>query len=121
MPLRSTPARLFPLRSRLRATGLAAVCLAALCQAPASTAAAPAARGSDLQNQIEQLVHAPGGPPGVIAVLRTDGRTRVVRAGVADLATGRRPQTYDHMRIASTAKAFSGAVALTLVDRTPCA
>ncbi|RPF38956.1 serine hydrolase [Streptomyces sp. TLI_185] len=117
MPLRSASARLFPLRSRLRATGLAAVCLAALCQAPASTAAAPAARGSDLQNQIEQLVHAPGGPPGVIAVLRTDGRTRVVRAGVADLATGRRPQPYDHMRIASTAKAFSGAVALTLVDR----
>ncbi|MFF4360388.1 serine hydrolase domain-containing protein [Streptomyces sp. NPDC001604] len=117
MPLRSTPARPFPLRTRLRATGVAAVCLAALCQTPASTAAAPAARGSDLQNQLEQLVRAPGGPPGAIAVLRRDGHTQVVRAGVADLATGRRPSQYDHMRIASTAKAFSGAVALSLVDR----
>ncbi|MGW2724714.1 serine hydrolase domain-containing protein [Streptomyces sp. NPDC001492] len=117
MPLRATPARPFPLRTRLRATGVAAVCLAALCQTPASTAAAPAARGSDLQGQLEQLVRAPGGPPGVIAVLRKDGHTQVVRAGVADLATGRRPSQYDHMRIASTAKAFSGAVALSLVDR----
>ncbi|GAA3832894.1 hypothetical protein GCM10022403_077420 [Streptomyces coacervatus] len=117
MPLRSAPARLFPLRPRLRATCVAAVCVAALFQVPASTAAAAAARGSDLQDQIEQLVHAPGGPPGVIAVLRRDGNTRVVRAGVADLATGRRPSQYDHMRIASTAKAFSGAVALSLVDR----
>src|SRR2546426_706355 len=117
MPLCSAPARLFSLRSRLRAIGVAAVCLAALCQAPASTAAAAAERGSDLQNQIEQLVHALGGPPGVIAVLRRDGHAQVVRAGVADLATGRRPSQYDRMRIASTAKALSGAVALTLVDR----
>jgi D-alanyl-D-alanine carboxypeptidase len=40
-----------------------------------------------------------------------------VRAGVADVGTGRSPSPDDHMRIASTAKAFSGAVALTLVDR----
>jgi D-alanyl-D-alanine carboxypeptidase len=117
MPLRSAPARPFPLRHRLRATCVAALCVTALCQASTGTAVAPAPRGSDLQDQIEQLVHAPGGPPGVIAVLRRDGDTRVVRAGVADLATGRRPQPHDHMRIASTAKAFSGAVALTLVDR----
>jgi len=117
MPFRSAPARSFPLRSRLRATCVVAVCLTALCQAPTSPAAASAPRDTDLSDQIEQLVHAPGGPPGVIAVLRRDGNTRVVRAGVADLATGRRPSPGDHMRIASTAKAFSGAVALTLVDR----
>ncbi|MZD09528.1 serine hydrolase [Streptomyces sp. SID5785] len=68
-----------------------------------------------LQRQLEELVRAPGGPPGAIAVLRDGHRERVVRAGVADLRTGRPPRTGDHMRIASTAKAFSGAVALSLV------
>jgi D-alanyl-D-alanine carboxypeptidase len=115
MPLRSAPAR--PLRSRLRAACLIALCVTALCQAPASTAAAAAPRDDDLREQLEQLVRAPGGPPGAIAVLQRDGARRVVRAGVADLATGRPPQPDDHMRIASTAKAFSGAVALSLVDR----
>ena len=115
MPLRCAPAR--PFRLRVRVICVFALCAVALSQAPTSTVAAPGSGADDLRRQLEQLVAAPGGPPGVIAVLRTDGRTRVVRAGVADLATGRRPQPYDHMRIASTAKAFSGAVALTLVDR----
>ena len=39
------------------------------------------------------------------------------RAGVADLRTGRRWRVFDHMRLASTSKAFSGAVALALVRR----
>ena len=115
MPPRSAPAR--PFRSRLRAVCLIALCVTALCQAPAGTAAAATPRDDDLRAQLEELVHAPGGPPGAIAVLQRDGVRRVVRAGVADLATGRTPQPDDHMRIASTAKAFSGAVALSLVDR----
>ncbi|MFC8513803.1 serine hydrolase domain-containing protein [Streptomyces sp. NPDC057257] len=109
MPHRSVPAR-----ARLLATGLAAVCAAALGPAATSTAAT---HDDELQRQAQQLVDTPGGPPGVIALLRRDGKTHVVRAGVADLATGRRPHIDDHMRIASTAKAFSGAVALSLVDR----
>jgi D-alanyl-D-alanine carboxypeptidase len=84
---------------------------------PRSASARPLLRDDDLREQLEQLVRAPGGPPGAIAVLQRDGARRVVRAGVADLATGRPPQPDDHMRIASTAKAFSGAVALSLVDR----
>ncbi|MHB9863900.1 serine hydrolase domain-containing protein [Streptomyces sp. YIM S03343] len=95
-----------------------AACLTAL--TPAAVSAAPAPdpyTRSALQAELDELVHAPGGPPGVIAVLREGNSRRVVRAGVADLTTGRPPATDDHMRIASTAKAFSGAVALTLVDR----
>ncbi|MEV3970324.1 serine hydrolase domain-containing protein [Streptomyces sp. NPDC050698] len=69
-----------------------------------------------LQEQLEELVTTPGGPPGVIVVLRRDGAPRVLRAGVADLETGRPIEPTDHMRIASTAKAFSGAVALRLVQ-----
>ncbi|MFC7840399.1 serine hydrolase domain-containing protein [Streptomyces sp. NPDC001046] len=68
-----------------------------------------------LQRQLEELVTTPGGPPGVIVVLKRDGTPRVLRAGVADLETGRPIEPTDHMRIASTAKAFSGAVALRLV------
>ncbi|MEH0474672.1 serine hydrolase [Streptomyces sp. B21-097] len=83
----------------------------------AAGAATGPAKDRTLQEQIDRFVSEPGGPPGIIAVLRDGKRTRVLRAGVADLATGRRPQATDHMRIASTAKAFSGAVALSLVDR----
>ncbi|MEU8621563.1 serine hydrolase domain-containing protein [Streptomyces sp. NPDC048623] len=83
-------------------------------------APAPAAHGTydkGLQRALADLVAAPGGPPGAIAVLTRDGERRVYRAGTAEVGTGRPPRTGDHMRIASAAKAFSGAVALSLVDR----
>ncbi|MFJ4282091.1 serine hydrolase domain-containing protein [Streptomyces massasporeus] len=68
-----------------------------------------------LQRQLQELVTTPGGPPGVIVVMKRDGAPRILRAGVADLETGRPIEPTDHMRIASTSKAFSGAVALRLV------
>jgi D-alanyl-D-alanine carboxypeptidase len=91
------------------------VCLTALAPATAGAADDPPSDRA-LQRQLDAFVHRTGGPPGAIAVLRTEKGTRVVRAGVADVGTDRRPGIDDHMRIASTAKAFSGAVALTLVD-----
>ena len=103
-------------RSRLRAASALAACLAALSPAMGCTAA-DASGGQTLQRQLEDFVRRPGGPPGAIAVLRTVKGTRIVRAGVADVRARRPPRPADHMRIASTAKAFSGAVALTLVDR----
>ncbi|MGC0343558.1 serine hydrolase domain-containing protein [Streptomyces sp. SLBN-8D4] len=102
-------------RSRLRAASALAVCLTALTPTTAGATAGPSG-DQTLQRQLDDFVHQSGGPPGAIAVLRTERGTRVVRAGVADLRTGRSPAPDDHMRIASTAKAFSGAVALTLVD-----
>ncbi|MDT0433913.1 MULTISPECIES: serine hydrolase domain-containing protein [Streptomyces] len=112
MPRRATPSR-----TRLTAVCAVAACLTAL--APATARAAAPADPSDgrLQRLAREFVGAPDGPPGLIAVLRDEKGTRVVRAGTADLATGRPPRTGDHMRIASTAKAFSAAVALSLVDR----
>ncbi|MEV6107368.1 serine hydrolase domain-containing protein [Streptomyces sp. NPDC051940] len=104
-----------PRPSRLRlplATALLASCLCAVAPAPATAAART---DTELQRRLDDLVRATGGPPGVIVVLRNGGRTRVVRSGVADLDTGRPLRTTDHTRIASTAKAFSGAVALALV------
>ena len=102
-------------RSRLRAGSVLALCLAALSPTMAGAATDPPDRQA-LQRQLDEFVRSPGGPPGAIAVLRTENGTRVVRAGDADISTGRAPRPDDHMRIASTAKAFSGAVALTLVD-----
>ena len=57
------------------------------------------------------------GPPGVIAVVQRGGRARIFRAGVRDLRSRAAITGGDRMRIASTAKAFSGAVALALVSR----
>ena len=64
-----------------------------------------------------ELVAMPGGPPGVVAIVQNGDDKTVHTAGVADLTTGAAPTINDHMRIASAAKAFSGATALALVDK----
>jgi D-alanyl-D-alanine carboxypeptidase len=71
----------------------------------------------DLQRELESLVHIPGGPPGAIVTFERDEHSTVYRAGYGDVATGRRPSPDDAMRIASVAKAYSGAVALLLVQK----
>ncbi|MGW6275104.1 MULTISPECIES: serine hydrolase domain-containing protein [unclassified Streptomyces] len=95
---------------------LAAACLTGLVHAPARAASAPADDDRSLRRQLRELTTAPGGPPGVIAVLKHGARTEVYRAGVAKTGSDRPVKATDHMRIASTAKAYSGAVALGLVD-----
>ncbi|MFD3696902.1 serine hydrolase domain-containing protein [Streptomyces sp. NPDC058646] len=108
------------LRPPLRLAAATAVCgalLAAAVQpAQAGDGDGPPPRAV-LRQELRELVATPGGPPGVIAVLRDGDRTEIYRAGVADVESGRPPEATDHMRIASVAKAFSGAVALRLVDR----
>lgn len=80
-------------------------------------AAAASARttNADLRRGLERLVAAPGGPPGAIATLYRGGKLTVLRAGRADVKKKGAPRASDHMRIASVAKAFNGAVALNLV------
>jgi D-alanyl-D-alanine carboxypeptidase len=75
------------------------------------------ARADDaaVQRGLERLVASQGGPVGAIATLDRGGRTVVLSAGRADASHAGRPRSTDHMRIASVAKAFSGAVALNLV------
>ncbi|WP_299535411.1 serine hydrolase [uncultured Streptomyces sp.] len=112
MPLPRSP------RFRLSAAALlAAACTAGLLYSPARATDRPAGRDRPLREQLAELTRTPGGPPGAIAVLTRGPHTEMVRAGVADTGSGRPPTIGDHMRIASTAKAFSGAVALGLVDR----
>jgi D-alanyl-D-alanine carboxypeptidase len=97
-----------------------AVVVVAMLAAGASTAeqrAAGAAASSNLGAELRQLVQMRGGPPGVIAIVQRGGSTALYRAGVSDVRSRSPMSTTQHMRVASVAKAFSGAVALSLVDR----
>ena len=87
------------------------------CLALAFSALPAAAKTTDAQvlKGLEGLVTSPGGPPGAIATLYRDGKLTTLSAGRADNAKRAKPRDTDHMRIASVAKAFSGAVALNLV------
>ena len=97
--------------------GLGAVALSLALVSPA-VAGSPAMRADRALDQaLQRVVDTPGGPPGAISLVRRGGRTFVHRAGVADLSTDRRWRVFDHMRLASTSKAFSGALALALVRR----
>ena len=91
---------------------LAALCVAALLPGVAQAATTDA----DVQRGLRQLVAAKGGPPGAVATLYRDGKLTVLRAGRADVKRRGAPTASQHMRIASVAKAFSGAVALHLVQ-----
>jgi D-alanyl-D-alanine carboxypeptidase len=101
-------------RRRLRVwIGVAAV-LALL-----TASAAPADAGkrmSKLERGLEKLVELPEGPPGAATLVKRRGNARFVKAGEANLADGATYHRNDHFRIASTSKAFSGAVALALVN-----
>ncbi len=92
-----------------------AALLAALALAPASQAALTKPE-RQLQNRLEELVATDGGPPGASVLLSRGRHEKFLRAGVADVETGAPFRRRDHMRIASVSKAFSGAVALSLVD-----
>ncbi|CAA9431979.1 Beta-lactamase class C-like and penicillin binding proteins (PBPs) superfamily [uncultured Rubrobacteraceae bacterium] len=110
---------------------LVGAAVAALMVAMAGAAAAPSgsaagnvkvhttsAKAADaaLDGALKGLVARHGGPPGVIAVVQRGKSREVHTFGVANLETDRRMSVNDRMRIASAAKAFSGAVALSLVS-----
>ena len=103
------------MRRLLALPALAAVAAAALAFPGGAVAGCPS-RYAAVQRGLERLVAAPGGPVGAIATLYRDGRTIVLSAGRASTARPGAPGLHDHMRIASVAKAFNGAVALHLVQ-----
>jgi D-alanyl-D-alanine carboxypeptidase len=94
-----------------------AVLVAVILLLCAQPAAAQGDTRASLQRQLDALVATDGGPPGAVVTLRRGSRTTILTAGVADVATGRRPRASDHMRIASVAKTYNGAVILRLVAR----
>jgi D-alanyl-D-alanine carboxypeptidase len=76
------------------------------------------AKGADaaLDRALKELVAMEGGPPGVIAVVQRGQHRKVHTFGVRNIKSGLPIRVDDRMRIASAAKAFSGAVALSLVS-----
>jgi D-alanyl-D-alanine carboxypeptidase len=92
--------------------------LALLCLGLAIGVGVASAKSTDAQVQagLEALVEAPGGPPGAIATLYRGGKLTTLSVGVSNVKKSAAPRATDHMRIASVAKAFSGAVALNLVQ-----
>src|ERR671916_1458806 len=77
------------------------------------------AKGADaaLDRALEELVAMEDGPPGVIAVVQRGKHRKVHTFGVRNIKSGMPIRVDDRMRIASVAKAFSGAVALSLVSK----
>jgi D-alanyl-D-alanine carboxypeptidase len=77
------------------------------------------AKGADaaLDRALKDLVAMEGGPPGVIAVVQRGQHRKVHTFGVRNIKSGLPMRIHDRMRIASAAKAFSGAVALSLVSK----
>ena len=92
---------------------LAFACLALLVSVSTATAKST---GGDVRKGLEGLVDSPGGPPGAVATLYKGGHLTTIGVGRADVTKAGAPKATDHMRIASIAKAFSGAVALHLVQ-----
>jgi D-alanyl-D-alanine carboxypeptidase len=104
------------LASSLAAALLAAICLpASLAYAAPARAASPQSSEAALRRAIDRLAAKPDGPPGVAVVVQRGRRVAFRTAGVADVRRKAAIRPTDHMRLASVAKAFSGAVVLSLV------
>ena len=87
-----------------------------------AVSAAPARAGvkqadTRLDRALRDLTHVPFGPPGAIAVVQRGSVREVHRAGVSNQELGAPTGLHQRMRLASVSKAFSGAVALQLVER----
>lgn len=74
-------------------------------------------RDAALDRALKDLVDMRGGPPGAIAVVQRGEHRKVHAFGVRNIRGGLPMRVDDRMRIASAAKAFSGAVALSLVSK----
>ena len=94
-----------------------AACLAVPTGIAQAAAPSPSSREDRLQLALDELVADPNGPPGVIVLVQLGEHRRVFRAGVANVETDAPMRPAMHMRIASTAKAYSGGVALALVEQ----
>ena len=70
-----------------------------------------------LDRALKDLVAMDSGPPGIIAVVQRGQHREVHTFGVRNIKGGLPIRVDDRMRIASVAKAFSGAVALSLVSK----
>src|SRR2546429_1057278 len=91
---------------------LSAAVLASGTARPALALPAAPAPAIDVHDALRLVVAA--GAPGAIALVGDGRSTRSAAVGAADLGTGRRMRTGDHVRIGSVTKTFVAVVALQL-------
>ena len=108
-----------PARRRCAQVAVAAIAAAGVC-APAFAASGDVAKragtGPALRSALDEVIEAPLGPPGLSVLIDRRGESQFLTRGVADVKTDKAPTKRMRMRIASMAKAFNGAVALSLVS-----
>jgi D-alanyl-D-alanine carboxypeptidase len=99
------------------AVGLVVLLLpASAVAAAATTVSSPKAADSALDAAASQFVASPGGPPGIAVVVQRGSSAMIHTAGTSTVGSASPAQLDDQMRLASVSKAFSGAVALSLVQ-----
>ena len=98
-----------------RSVVLATLVAVALAVLPTDARAATTVADRNLQRALDAIVTRDDGPPGISVVVQRGSTPTFFTAGVADTATEQPFDANDAMRMASVAKAFSGATALSLV------
>jgi D-alanyl-D-alanine carboxypeptidase len=82
---------------------------------PVDAATEMGTAGGALPAALRALVARSDGPPGIIVVVQRGAAQTVYRAGTSVFGQSVPMESTDHLRVASVAKAYSGAVALSLV------
>lgn len=102
-----------------RASTALAFCASALLLLPALAGASEGerTRADRLQTALDGIVGDPEGPPGVSMLIKGRKGAAFYRSGTANVETGAPPRRNQQWRIASMAKALSGAVTLSLVSK----
>jgi D-alanyl-D-alanine carboxypeptidase len=94
---------------------VALLAAAMLAVAPAASHAASSTTESKLQSALDAIVKRADGPPGISVVVQSGAQPKQYNAGTGDIATKQPFADTDAMRLASVAKAFSGAAAVSAV------
>lgn len=106
---------LTPRRSPSSFVALACLALAALVVVAPGSGAATSKADTALQAALDKIVKRVDGPPGISVVVQRGGKLVQLTAGFGDAATQQPFGMGDAMRLASVAKAFSGAAAVSAV------
>ena len=79
--------------------------------------AAPEGTGKAFRESLNRVMKAPDGPPGIAVTIVREGRRQFFWRGRGNVRANTAPKMRRPLRIASVSKAYSGAVALALVQR----
>lgn len=105
-----------PRAARFRSFVIAGLVVATVVVTAPNSGATTSTADRNLQRALDAIVTRDDGPPGIsVVVQRGSAPATLLTAGVADTATETPFAAGDAMRMASVAKAFSGAAALSLV------